>query len=88
MYLSRHNAALKILFFELLKDFDLIMGVLKIHPGTHLCNPNHSTRMTKRYCTGMYQYMLILPSFSRANKTDVTVFDKVNKKVMLVETTD
>ena len=44
MYLSRHNRALKILFFELLKDYQMIEAVQPWYSSTNL---SRSTKMIK-----------------------------------------
>ena len=49
-YLSRHNAALKILFFELLKSYQLIEV---IPPWYSPIQPNPPMRTNKRQCIGM-----------------------------------
>ena len=53
-YLARHNAALKILFFEMLKDLELISEVSPWHSKTQ---PNRCMRMGVRKHYGMYRLM-------------------------------
>ena len=53
-YLSRDNAALKISFFELLKDMILLHPTLH---GTHRCNLNQFTKTTARKLIGTFQCM-------------------------------
>ena len=54
-YVARHNGALKILFFDLLDDLDLIESVPD--HGTHQQHRNLSTTTPKQAHSGMYQYL-------------------------------
>ena len=82
-YLSRHNAALKIVFFELLKDFDLIESnppwFSPIQPKPHYENNK---------AIAYWDIQVFAEETEvRANRIDARVEDKENKEILLIEMT-
>ena len=80
-YLSRHNQALKILFFELLKDHQLIEAV------PPWCSP---TQPKPLYQNDQVAAYWDVPEYAdhtevRANRVDTRIVDKERKTVTLLE---
>ena len=80
-YLVRHNAALKILFFEMLKDLEIISEV----PPSHL-----KTQPKPLYENGSAQALWDVPVYAdsievKANRIDARIVDKEQKRVLAIE---
>ena len=80
-YLARHNAALKILYFEMLRDRELVQTV----------PPWYSPAMTKPLyendnATALWDVPLYAENINvRANRIDARIVDKNAKKVIAIE---
>ena len=80
-YLARHNAALKILLFEMLKDLEIILEV----PPWYL-----QTKTKPLFDNGSAQALWDVPFYAdsievKANRTDARIVDKEQKRVLAIE---
>ena len=80
-YMTRHNAALKVIFYKLLKDLDLVTTV----PPWYSQNTPKPLYENKRR-----KALWDIPPYAehaevRNNRTDCTVIDKERMKVVLLE---
>ena len=80
-YLARHNRALKILFFELLKDHQLIEAVPPWYSPTQPKPPYRNDQVTAYWDVPVYADHTDL----RANRVDAKIVDKERKTVTLLE---
>ncbi|XP_068749277.1 uncharacterized protein [Montipora capricornis] len=80
-YLSRHNGALKILFFELLKDYQLIEAVPPWYSATQLKPLYQNDQVTAYWEVPVYANYTEV----RANSVDARIVDKERKTVTLLE---
>ena len=80
-YMERHNTALKVLFFEILRDLDLIETV---SPWSSRIEPKplyESTQVQAFWDSPVYAEHTTV----RANRVDGCIIDHKEKKVLLVE---
>ena len=79
-YLARHNAALKILFFYILKDLEFISKCLH---GIQRPNPNLRMRMAERKLYGMYRFMQTALRWGPTDwhQIDARIIDKEQKRM-------
>ena len=80
-YLVRHNAALKVLFYEVLHDLKLLEDVPPWYSPS-LPKPHYESSQAEAYWD--------IPVYAehhevRANRVDARVVDHVKKKVLLIE---
>ena len=80
-YLTRHNGALKILFFEMLKDLELISEVPSWYSKTH---------PKALFENGSVQALWDVPVYAEsievgANRIDARIVDKEQKQVLAIE---
>ena len=80
-YLSRHNGALKILFFELLKDYQLIEAVPPWNSSTQPKPLYQNDQVTAYWDVPVYTDHTEV----RANRVDARIVDKERKTVTLLE---
>ena len=80
-YMQRHNAALKILFFEFLKDLDLIQC---IPPWYSPVSPKPEYK-NDRACAYWDVPVFAENTEVRANRIDARIVDRKEKKVILIE---
>ena len=82
-YLSRHNAALKIPFFEMLKDMDLIDS----RPPWY--SPVQPKPVCENHKSEAYWDVPVYAESTvvKSNGVDVRIVDKEKKKVLLIEMT-
>ena len=80
-YMQRHNAALKILFFEFLKDLDLIQS---IPPWYSPVSPKPEYK-NDRACAYWDVPVFAENTEVRANRIDARIVDRKEKKVILIE---
>ena len=78
-YLSRHNGALKILFFELLKDYQLIEAVPPWYSPTQP-KPLYQNDQVTAYWDVHADHTEV-----RANRVDARIVDQERKTVTLLE---
>ena len=80
-YLQRHNNAFKILFFEVLRSFDLIT---KVEPWFSQVIPKPLYQ--NEHATAFWDFPLFADTTQvKANRIDATVIDKTNKQVRVIE---
>ncbi|PFX12114.1 hypothetical protein AWC38_SpisGene23978 [Stylophora pistillata] len=80
-YMTQHNAALNVIFYELLKDLDLVTTVPPWYPQ-NMPKPLYENKRGKT--------LWDIPRYAehaevRSNRIDYTVIDKKKKKVVLLE---
>ena len=80
-YLTRHNRALKILFFELLKDHQLIEAVPPWYSPTQHKPLYQNDQVAAYWDVPVYADHMEV----RANRVDARIVDKERKKVTLLE---
>ena len=80
-YLSRHNGALKILFFELLKDYQLIEAVSPWCSATQPKPLYQNDHVASYWDVPAYEDHTQV----RANRVDARIVDKERKTVTLLE---
>ena len=82
-YLSRHNAALKIPLFEMLKDMDLIESSPPWYSPVHPKPVYQNDRVEAYWDFPVYAEGTVVKS----NRVDVRLVDKEKKEVLLMEMT-
>ena len=83
-YLARHNAALKILFFEMLKDLELISEVPPWHSKTQP-KPLYENRSAQAlWDLSIYADSIALIEV-RVKRIDARIVDKEQKRVLAIE---
>ena len=82
-YMQRHNAALEILFFEFLKDLDLIQS---IPPWYSPVSPKPEYKNV-RSCVYLYWDVPVFAENTevKAKRIDARIVDRKEKKVILIE---
>ena len=80
-YMERHNAALKVLFFEILRDLDLNETVSPWFSGIEPKPLYESTQAQALWDVPVYAEHTTV----RANRVDARIIDHKEKKVLLVE---
>ena len=80
-YLARHNAALKILYFELLTKYDLAESI----PPWY--SPKEPDAITENnFITAYWDVPVFAENTEiRANRIDARIVDKVRKEILLLE---
>ncbi|XP_068675641.1 uncharacterized protein [Montipora foliosa] len=82
-YLSRHNAALKIPFFEMLKDMDLIESNPPWYSPVQPKPVYENDKAVAYWDVPVYEESTVVKS----NRVDVRIVDKEKKEVLLMEMT-
>lgn len=80
-YLARHNAALKVLFFEMLRDRELISSVPPWYSPAKPKPVYENERATAFWDIPLYAENTEV----RANRIDARIIDKIEKKVIVIE---